>query len=150
GVLAQGARRDVPPGSTSEVLPGERPALARPLALGRALALTVDGPQAWILVDDEGRAVGAPRGGTWLGYLPAVRGPLQRARGVGLVAPDAHGAYQVVLWGEGGDGSYRVAAWGADGQVALGGSMPAEAASAVRTEGQLAAGQILVVPLTVR
>jgi hypothetical protein len=150
-VRAQDASQDLTAGSMSEVLAGRRPALARPVAVPAALAVTVDGPPAWLLVDRFGRAVGAPPGGgPWLDQLPGVRGPLPRAGGASVVVPDPQGDYQLLFWAGDEPRSYRVAVWSTDGQALFGGPAPKESAGALRFEGVAPAGRAAVLELAVQ
>jgi hypothetical protein len=147
-VQAQDTRREVPPGNRSEVLPGQQPALARPVTLAPALAITVDGPPAWVVVDRFGRVVGAPPGGgPWLNQVPAARGPLPRPDGAGVLVPDPKGDYQLVMWAGESAHRYRVAAWTADGQAVYGGAPPPEDIGALRLDGSIAAGSVVTLKM---
>ncbi len=150
-VQAQGTRREVPPGNSSEVLPGQQPALARPVTLAPALAITVDGPPAWLVVDRFGRVVGAPPGGgPWLNQVPAARGPLPRPDGAGVLVPEPKGDYQLVMWASESGRDYRIVAWTTDGQAVYGGAPPPEDAGALRLEGSIPAGGAVVLRMTAR
>src|SRR5262249_59569132 len=112
------ASRDSTGGSGAGALAGRRRALAGPVGGPAAVAVTADGPPAWLLVDRFGRAVGAPPGGgPWLDQLPGVRGPLPRAGGAGVVVPEPKGDYQLMLWAGDEPRSYRIAVWSTDGQA---------------------------------
>lgn len=150
-VGARGTRQEVPPGSSSEVLPGQRPALARPVTLVPALAITVDGPPAWVVVDRLGRGVGAPPGGgPWLDQVPAARGPLPRPNGASVVVPDPQGDLRLVMWADDSPRDYAVAAWSTSGQALYGGEPPAEDAGALHLQGSIPAGGAVTVTLAVR
>ncbi|HEY7060927.1 MAG TPA: FecR domain-containing protein [Chloroflexota bacterium] len=139
-VTANEGRQELPPGTTSEVLVGRQPALPRPAIVPPAVAVAVDGPAGWAMVDRFGRTVGrAPEGG-WIDQMPAVRGPLARERGTAAILPDPAGEYQLLLWGSEAVRPYRVALWPTDGQALFGGAMPDEAATALRLEGEIPAG----------
>jgi len=117
----------------------------------RALAVTVDGPPAWLLLDRYGRAVGAPPGGgPWLDQLPAARGPLPRPEGAGVLVPDPEGEYQLILWAGEAPRDYRVAAWPTQGQALFGGTPPREPPAAARFEGRVATGSATVLGFTLQ
>jgi hypothetical protein len=150
-VVAGDGRQEVAPGGTTEVLPGRRPALPRPAVVPSAVAVSVEGPAAWLLVDRYGRAVGAPPDGApWVGQIPAARGPMAQARGSGVVLPDPHGEYQVLLWAGEASRPYRVAVWTADGQALFGGPAPGEAPGALRLEGEAQAGSRVALTFAVQ
>jgi hypothetical protein len=150
-VAANDGRQELPPGSTSEVLVGRQPALPRPAFVPPAVAVVVEGPAGWVIVDRLGRAVGqAPDGGGWIDQIPAVRGPLPRERGAAAILPDPAGEYQVLLWGSEAIRPYRVALWPTDGQALFGGTAPSEPSGALRQDGEIPAGGRVALRFTVQ
>ncbi len=149
-VAALDSRQEVPPGAMTEVLPGRRPALPRPALVPPALAISVEGPAAWLVVDRYGRALGAPPdGASQLTLVPGARGEAGPAGVATALLPDPHGAYQLLLWAGEAPRRYRLAAWLTDGQALVGGPTPSEAPDALRLEGEIAAGTRVALSIVV-
>jgi hypothetical protein len=149
-VAALDSRQEVPPGAMTEVLPGRRPALPRPALVPPALAISVEGPVAWLVVDRYGRALGAPPDGApQLTLVPGARGEAGPAGAATGLLPDPHGVYQLLLWAGEAPRRYRLAAWLTDGQALVGGPTPSEAPDALRLEGEIAAGTRVALSIVV-